>query len=167
MTIYEGLTLGFIALGMVFIVLGFTVKRTKDRIKSDDEAMEDETFRKQINLVNEKVLELDDYHNFVKDEIENKHKELLFLYQMISEKEKSIREIQLEIQQFREMEGLHKQKPLYTIEAASEMPEKEEGKERNNSRIIRLREQGYNATEIAKILNIGVGEVNLVLNLFN
>lgn len=158
MTIYEGLTLGFIVLGMIFIFLGFAINKTKLKANEDEEAMEDEAFRKQINLVNEKVLELGDYHNFVKEEIENKHKELLFLYQMISEKEKAIKKIQVEINQY--------QQGNVTLE--EEVVLKSAPKASNyNKKIIELREKGYDAVEIAQLLGIGIGEVNLVLKLYD
>lgn len=157
MTIYEGMTLGFILVGIIFIILGFTFNRTKIRGDQDDAAMEDETFRKQINLVNEKVLELGDYHNFVKDEIEKKHKELLFLYQMIGEKEKAIKKIQLEIEQVQVKQVATKEEIIVETKQPST---------NSNRRIIDLKEKGYSSLEIAQILDIGIGEVDLVLNLY-
>lgn len=157
MTIYEGITLGFIAVGIFFIIIGFTFDRTKKVIKDDEVALEDEAFRTQVNLIDEKVLELNDYHDFVQEEIDKKHKELLFLYQMITEKERAIKEIQIEIEKLRN----HKE------EAEDLTPEEMEVKvENSNRRIISLKEQGYQDKEIAKILGIGLGEVQLVLNLF-
>lgn len=157
MTVYEGLTMGFVLVGVIFIIIGYAVGKTRQQVNEDEAAMEDEAFRKQINLVNEKVLELNDYHDFVKEEIEKKHKELLFLYQMIGEKEKRIKEIQLEIEHLIQSNP----QPVEVSEAADMV------KVRNfNRRIIALKEQGYEAKEIAKILDIGQGEVQLVLNLF-
>ena len=127
-------------------------------ISEDEEAMEDEAFRKQINLVNEKVLELGDYHNFVKEEIENKHKELLFLYQMISEKEKAIKKIQVEIEHYQEVKEGHEEVVVLKKEPVTT---------NYNRKIIELREKGYDAIEIAQLLDIGIGEVNLVLNLYD
>ena len=157
MTIYEGLTLGFIVMGMIFIFLGFAINRTKLKVNEDEVAMEDEAFRKQINLVNEKVLELGDYHNFVKEEIEGKHKELLFLYQMISEKEKVIKDMQLVMNQYDRKDESKKEED--SLPSPS-------GPTNYNRKIIELKEKGYDAVEIAQLLGIGTGEVNLVLNLY-
>lgn len=159
MSIYEGLTLGFIVIGVLFIIIGFTFDRTKKTMSDADAAMEDEAFRKQVNLINEKVLELNDYHDFVKEEIEKKHKELLFLYQMIGEKEKNIKNIQVEIEQL---------KNINTMDGPIKVEEirQPEAKSNSNRKVIALKDQGYDATEIAKILGIGRGEVELVLNLF-
>ena len=40
------------------------------------------------------------------------------------------------------------------------------GKANNNQKIIELHEQGKSTVEIAKELNLGVGEVKLVIDLF-
>ena len=40
------------------------------------------------------------------------------------------------------------------------------GKTNNNQKIIELHEQGKSTVEIAKELNLGVGEVKLVIDLF-
>ena len=157
MTIYEGMTLGLILVGIIFIILGFTFNSTKGRVYQDEVAMEDEAFRKQINLINEKVLELGDYHNFMKDEIEQKHKELLFLYQMIGEKEKTIKKIQLEIEHY------HVEEVLLQDDDA---PDTTQLSTNSNRRIIELKEKGYSPMEIAQILDVGIGEVDLVLNLY-
>jgi len=156
-SIYEGMTLGFVFVGIIFIILGFSFNRTKVKANQDDAAMEDEAFRKQVNLINEKVLELGDFHNFVKDEIEEKHKELLFLYQMIGEKEKSIKAIQLELERYQVGQ---------TIEPEEAVVVTKELSTNSNQRIIELKDKGYSPKEIAQVLDIGIGEVDLVLNLY-
>lgn len=162
MTVYEGLTLGTVVVGILFVIIGFTYNRTKQVMAEGDAALEDETFRKQIHLVNEKVLELNDYHNFVKEEIESKHKELLFLYQMIGEKEKKIKEIQLAIERLQ----IDLVSPPEESDNTAPKEATSSGVKQINRRIIALKDQGYDAKEIAQILGIGRGEVELVLNLF-
>jgi transcriptional regulator len=169
-TIYDGLTLGFIAVGILFIVLSFLYDRTKKTIDQDEAALEDETFRKQISIINEKIVEMNEYHDYVQKEMEKKHKELLFLYQMISEKEKLVRQIQV---------AHHEDTPMHEVPKAfigvnakvNTEEEKTEEKKistttNTNMKILEMKSQGYQASEIAKILNIGQGEVQLVINLF-
>ena len=158
MEIYEAFTIGFIAVGIIFIILGFTFDRTKRRVDADEAAMEEDEFRKQVNLVNEKVLELNEYHEFMKSEMEKKHKELLFLYQMIGEKEKAIRDIQIELERMTMGKAI-----VESVEAETVITHEPDSVKR---KIMELKAQGYNAKEIAKILGIGQGEVALVLNLF-
>ena len=163
MTLTGGMVLLSSVLGLLVLVLTFIVFKVKRQKDEDDKAMDDEAFNRQIGLVNEKVLELDDYHNFVKDEIEKKHKELLFLYQMISEKEKVIRQIQLDI------ETLKSESTVDENNAIKEMPKSgtDISATPRSKKIIDLKRQGYEAKEIAKILGIGVGEVSLILNLYD
>lgn len=159
MEIYEGITLGAIALGILFVIIGFTFNKTKERWREDELAKEDDAFRSQVSLVDEKILEMNEYYGFIKEEIEKKHKELLFLYQMIGEKEKAIRSIQLEIQML--------QKGKAIVESVdSGLAATEESPVNHNRKIIQLKEQGYTPKEIAKVMSIGQGEVQLVLNLF-
>ncbi len=176
MTIYEGITLGFIGVGIIFIILSLFFDKTKKVLNEDEASMEEDRFRTQISLVNDKIIELNDYHTFVQDEIEKKHKELLFLYQMISEKEKTIREISVEIEKLQDAKNLQGTMTIQEVEktevtsvssgvSISSEPSIDSGKTRNQ-RIIELKGKGYDSKEIAKILDIGQGEVRLVLNLF-
>lgn len=160
-TIYEGMTLLFIGVGILILIIGFFYDRTKKSVINDDSALEDEVFRKQVNLINEKIYELNDYHTFVQEEIEKKHKELLFLYQMMAEKEKTIRQIQIELEQMKHVNSVK----TATSDVSSEQ-QLEEKVINSNKRIIELKNNGYNEKEIAKVLDIGQGQVRLVLNLF-
>jgi len=169
-TIYDGLTLGFIAVGILFIVLSFLYDRTKKTMDQDEAALDDETFRKQISIINEKIVEMNEYHEYVQKEMEKKHKELLFLYQMISEKEKLVRQSQVT----RHNDApIHMPTEVKTEEKAKIKTDfKTELKTINtiavntNMKILEMKSQGYQAAEIAKVLNIGQGEVQLVINLF-
>lgn len=170
MTIYDGLTLSFIAIGILFIVLSFLYDRTKKTLDQDEAALDDETFRKQISIINEKIVEMNEYHDYVQKEMEKKHKELLFLYQMISEKEKLVRQIQTT--RFDDTLIRVDSKEPTRIKTEEKAEEKTEEKTlqavttNTNIKILEMKRQGYQAAEIAKILNIGQGEVQLVINLF-
>lgn len=175
MTVYEGITLGFIGVGIIFIILSLFFDKTRQVVAEDEASMDEDNFRKQVNLVNDKIVELNDYHTFVQEEIEKKHKELLFLYQMISDKEKAVREVQVEIEQVKEtLSRINTSQPLQAIKSKSvdrrddsvEVFESEDETMNMNRRIIQLRQQGYDVIEIARILDVGQGEVKLVLNLF-
>lgn len=182
MTIYEGITLGFIGVGIIFIILSLFFDKTKHVINEDEAAMDENEFRKQVTMVNDKILELNDYHSFIQEEIEKKHKELLFLYQMISDKEKTVRSIQVELEQLKNSlehmtvdSQIINELPLEISPRKKELDEIIENEKESlikedilnkNGRIIHLKKQGYDVKEIAKILDIGQGEVRLVLNLF-
>lgn len=168
MTIYDGLTLGFIAVGILFIVLSFLYGKTKKTMNQDEAALDDETFRKQISIINEKIVEMNEYHDYVQKEMEKKHKELLFLYQMISEKEKLVRQIQ--VTRLEDVPILEVPKASIGVKTEEKPEVKTEEKKmrttNTNMKILEMKSQGYQAAEIAKVLNIGQGEVQLVINLF-
>lgn len=163
MTIYEGITWGFIGFGIIFLIIGFFAFETKKRKDEDDVAMEEETFRLQISLIDEKILELEDYRKYVQDEMDKKHKELLFLYQMITEKEQKIREIEDSKKSYKSddekiLVNQYSKTSIEDIDA--------DIVENRNEQILGLKKDGYSEKEIAKKLEIGQGEVKLVLNLF-
>ncbi|MCF8018497.1 MAG: hypothetical protein K9L62_03740 [Vallitaleaceae bacterium] len=166
MTIYDGLTLSFIAVGILFIVLSFLYDRTKKTLDQDEAALDDETFRKQISIINEKIVEMNEYHDYVQKEMEKKHKELLFLYQMISEKEKLVRQIQTTRFDDTLIRVDSKEPTRVKTEEKTEEKTLQAASTNTNIKILEMKRQGYQAAEIAKILNIGQGEVQLVINLF-
>ncbi|VDN46290.1 conserved protein of unknown function [Petrocella atlantisensis] len=166
MTIYDGLTLSFIAVGILFIVLSFLYDRTKKTLNQDEAALDDETFRKQISIINEKIVEMNEYHDYVQKEMEKKHKELLFLYQMISEKEKLVRQIQTTRFDDTLIRVDSKEPTRVKTEEKTEEKTLQAASTNTNIKILEMKHQGYQAAEIAKILNIGQGEVQLVINLF-
>ena len=166
MTIYDGLTLSFIAIGILFIVLSFLYDRTKKTLDQDEAALDDETFRKQISIINEKIVEMNEYHDYVQKEMEKKHKELLFLYQMISEKEKLVRQIQTTRFDDTLIRVDSKEPTSIKTEEKTEEKTLQAATTNTNIKILEMKRQGYQAAEIAKILNIGQGEVQLVINLF-
>jgi hypothetical protein len=162
-----------IVIGIIFIILSFVLKDNKNN--SNDEKLkkpEDELksninyINKEvtINEINNKILELNDYSNFIKQELNEKHKELLFLYQMITEKEKSIKTL-------KDNKIINKQ----DIEIAKHTAIKDEQdlqEEINNEinsnakKILDLFKKGNDITDIAKKLSIGKGEVKLILDLY-
>lgn len=170
MTIYDGLTFGFIAVGILFIVLSFLYDRTKKTMDQDEAALDDETFRKQISIINEKIVEMNEYHDYVQNEMEKKHKELLFLYQMISEKEKLVRQSHMTRQEDASIPVSSEVKAEQQIELKNalktELITANKATMNTNMKILEMKRQGYQAAEIAKALNIGQGEVQLVINLF-
>ena len=182
MTIYDGLTLGFIAVGILFVVLSFLYDGTKKTIDQDEAALDDETFRKQISIINEKIVEMNEYHDYIQNEMEKKHKELLFLYQMISEKEKLVRQnyitrhengsvgvatkIEAQDKAGQKTEQTAEQMAELKTELKTELKKVDTATLNTNMKILEMKRQGYQATEIAKVLNIGQGEVQLVINLF-
>jgi DNA invertase Pin-like site-specific DNA recombinase len=89
---------------------------------------------------------------------------------MMAEKEKAIRLIQVDIEKNRivmdTMPNLEEKGGDENKTMTKPPLVKNEVNQNSNKRILELKNQGYKETEIAKILNIGQGEVRLVLNLY-
>lgn len=240
---YESITLVLLFLGgtaVFWSYYGFNTttviqKKTKPE-KMDNELYEE--YGARIEELNHKILEINEYGGFLKGELDKKHKELLFLYQLIHEKTIEIKELKeqnylkqqstdiIQENNHRKIKDLE-QKKLNNIKSkdnynnsrailsgsAKEKKEtffeneKEEGidlisgkKQKNDnveqelefdqvfneelSRkekadkvntnndnsykhvILELSEKGYSIIEIAQMLDIGQGEVQLVLDLY-
>ena len=105
--------------------------------------------------------ELNQFSSYIQSELEKKHKELLFLYQMIEDKEKKFAISKDVVTEQHSLEDF-----------SNEIKENENGSEvhgvLNNkyyNSIIELYKSGKDTSSIAKELNIGKGEVELILGL--
>lgn len=169
---------------------------------SDDVTVRAE--RELEKMSNEKIMAVHEYSETVLGEINKNHSEVMFLYSMLDDKDKEIkqtvRDVRDTIKSVKRVEQLL-DNPKYAAisqndDAAVSMhpmflnEEKEEpaklnldmditpedvpefvttsdveGKD-NKSRIISLHKKGYSNLEIAKTLGLGIGEVKLVLGLY-
>ncbi len=169
---------------------------------SDDVTVRAE--RELEKMSNEKIMAVHEYSETVLSEINKNHSEVMFLYSMLDDKDKEIkqtvRDVHDTIKSVKRVEQLL-ENPKYAAISQNEdvtVPmhpmflneEKEEpaklnldmditpedvpefvtasdieGKD-NKSRIISLHKKGYSNLEIAKTLGLGIGEVKLVLGLY-
>ncbi len=164
---YEGLTVALIIIGIGVIFWSFyrdqNTMNTPKRVKSENDQAQYEEYGARIEELNRKILEINEYSEYMKSELDKKHKELLFLYQLINEKTKEIKGQNGEAHQTEAIEIL----PLLQVTTDHKYREKtEQIKQNNNKMILQLSERGYPVKDIAQMLDIGQGEVKLVLNLF-
>lgn len=138
-------------------------------------------------IVNQKTLALGDYAVTVNDEIERNHNEVMFLYSMLSDKQKEIMTTATMVDDYRkEVEAFVSANNVYNMqiqtpeeealeEAIKEIDEniqseetEEEIEEVDSSRdiILEMHKSGLSILEIAKHLGLGVGEVKLVVDLY-
>ncbi len=212
------LILGIAAFGLSFILPAggektdagtreLVEKEAKDAIAREvdgakekiDEMVEDtvnyaveKTERSLEKVSNQKIMAVNEYSETVLEDINKNHKEVLFLYDMLNDKEKNIqsavskaektvKDIQVQADATDEekpVEEFTERKPKKISEASGaanservEEPDisftKEEGSEGNhNERILEMHKQGKSNVAIAKELGLGVGEVKLVIDLF-
>lgn len=166
-----------IIIGIIFIILSFIFKDKSEENKNnqnEDKKLEDLisnaapkeniTFDKEqvMEEISNKILELNDYSSFIKQELNDKHKELLFLYQLISEKEKNIKKLS-------NLKNIRKEeKPQHVINNPVDKLESNNISDNikdNNDEIHNLHRKGYSITDIAKVKGLGKGEVKLILEL--
>lgn len=141
---------------------------------------------KLSEIVNQKTLALGDYAVTVNEEIERNHNEVMFLYSMLSDKHKEIMTIATMVDDYRkdverfinenqltqpvQQEDTSFEEEIKEIdEAIEEMQEKEaetQPVDSNKDIILEMHKSGLSILEIAKHLGLGVGEVKLVVDLY-
>lgn len=138
-------------------------------------------------IVNEKTLALGDYAVTVNEEIERNHNEVMFLYSMLSDKQKEIMTTATMVDDYRKdveafvqanqissenyisEEEAELQAAVKEIdESIAEETNTEEEQPTDSSRevILEMHKSGLSILEIAKHLGLGVGEVKLVVDLY-
>lgn len=140
----------------------------------------EKTERSLERMTNEKIMAVSEYADTVLGEINKSHKEVMFLYDMLNDKHESIKETAAEVTQTVkrvEKEPVKKEKSAKASKDADVpvkenspvlnfIPEGEVDGKNNNDRILELHKQGKSNVAIAKELGLGVGEVKLVIGLF-
>lgn len=134
--------------------------------------IEDKTEARLDKISNTKILEMNEYADGVLKEINRNHNEVMFMYDMLNEKDKEIKTTVKDVNVTRVNRG-------YAYNDAKQQSAMEEPKIvmqdiedfvldeslSTHDKIRKLYSNGYNDVEIAKRLKIGVGEVRLVINL--
>lgn len=164
-------------------------KQTKQAVESILENMTEDIAgkaeRELEKLSNEKIMAVNDYSNTVLSEINKNHNEVMFLYSMLDDKNKevknTVKEVQDTVRSARRLEEKMEEEDTQALEISEqavtemnepeEMPaeqevEAEEASMNNNERILKLHQDGMTNLQIAKELGLGVGEVKLVIDLF-
>lgn len=179
------------------------------------ESAVNKTDDKLSQISNEKIMAVSEFSNQILEKIDQNHSEVVFLYNMLNEKEVSLKETVREIDKTKveleksvrdyklnkarqERERMHNHRNSDIVEEKiKEQPEKalekiqktsqdnasfkkslnqanvpnnientDELGKNNNEQILLLHEEGKSVIEIARILELGQGEVKLVIDLF-
>ncbi len=137
-------------------------------------------------IVNQKTLALGDYAVTVNEEIEKNHNEVTFLYSMLSDKQKELmttvemidsykkeieamianKEIVAQTKQEAEEQELKEAISEIDEELSQETTEVEASVDGSKDIILEMHKSGLSILEIAKHLGLGVGEVKLVVDLY-
>ncbi len=171
------------------------ISKLKDVISDISEETIIQTDDSLSKLSNEKIMAVSEYSDQILEKISRNHEEVVFLYNMLNDKEKELKSAVKEIDQSKKkvqdiieakMTGNKEQaskkyqgaeKPLTQatqIENKSFMQNSthlsqemsESFRSNNNTEILKLYSQGNSVIEISKLLGLGQGEVKLVIDLF-
>lgn len=166
--------------------------QVEDLIADTVEEQTEDTKRELEKQTNEKIMAIDEYSNTVLESMNKTHNEILFLYSMLNDKHVELTELAAQLQQFSEqmkhtenevLENLShaarevQQQETTVTEPADEqetvgvLPEEtqhitNQDQVNHNGRILALHQQGMSDVEIARELDLGLGEVRLVIGLF-
>ena len=128
----------------------------------------EETEEYLSRLSNEKIISVTELSDQVLEKIKNNHEEVIFMYDMLNDKEKELKKLVTNIKLSNKIvsneEKQLQHRPMTHSSDKEVTTSIESGN--NNEQILSLHSQGKPIDEIAKTLNIGRGEVSLVINLF-
>lgn len=180
------------------------IRERVNEILSDRQNQLVDTTEEQMNrLCNDKIMAVDEFSRQILEKIENNHQEVVFMYNMLNEKEKEVKNVILQPVKMEEEpvvvetpqtaisrltaqgNGEEKKKPVKVKEErktvaqeklvrdparkTAEVPKVEEKHAvpvNINDQIRKMHQEGKSVLEISKELNIGQGEVKLVIALY-
>ena len=152
------------------------VSQTIDNIiEQKMQDIEEKTEASLDKISNTKILEMNEYADNVLKEINRNHNEVMFMYDMLNEKDKEIKTTVKSVNatntQARGMGTVRER--LIKLDETQKAPQRIsvdefplDDKLDKNQKIMTLYNNGYNDIDIAKRLKFGVGEVRLVIKLY-
>lgn len=156
-----------ILLGISCIGVSFFFERRQQKTSVRQEEIDEQQLT--VQEVKQKIIELHQYGDFLKTELDKKQKEIMFVYQMILDKKKELdtasnSKIKEEVRQESSViqpidnQSVVANQPLDTqFQTSVDI----------NQQILVLHDQGYSNEEIARRLAIGLGRIDLVLHLYS
>ena len=152
------------------------VSQTIDNIiEQKMQDIEEKTEASLDKISNTKILEMNEYADNVLKEINRNHNEVMFMYDMLNEKDKEIKTTVKSVNatntQARGMGTVRER--LIKLDETQKAPQRIsvdefplDDKLDKNQKIMTLYNNGYDDIDIAKRLKLGVGEVRLVIKLY-
>lgn len=125
--------------------------------------VKNQTERELEKLSNEKIMAVSEYSEQVIEEINKNHQEVMFLYSMLNDKQKELNGTMEKLDRLKQQKVQHKKAPQTDSLEVSQ----KSGPSSNREKILLMHQQGVDVLDIAKQLNMGIGEVKLVIDLVN
>ncbi len=160
-------------IGLILIVSSIFVDRKKfkdvDFKKISNFIDKQNDLIKSIDDVDDAIEQLNGISKHIFKEQEDKYEELLYLYKFIDEKKQELSELYDKIILLKDTNTRNNinSNAFYSNNTQNKKPKKALTHNEKHLEIINLYNQGKTISEIAKTLNIGKGEVSLILELKN
>ena len=160
----------------------------KNRVGSLLEEKQFETVEQakdQMNhLCNDKIMAMDEFSRQILSKIDANHQEVVFMYNLLGEKENELKELMTgKVTPEEDGDTFMPEEPVMEQEEEPDAElekdaldeifkeqwgasEEEPDREKINRKIKKMHEQGQSVLEISKALDMGQGEVKLVLDLY-
>lgn len=179
MSANDKIVLGLIIIGMFLCfvaILAIVIERYQ---KAEQEKQADDLADREE--INQKILEMHDYGEFLTKELSSRQSEAMLMYEMLLDKEKKLmkasEKTSPKVEPSKEGEAKASKAPKAPKESSKEAKHRhtlaqaassseETPIVNHNEEIKRLYRQGLTSAEIAKKLGIGKGQVELVYHLF-
>lgn len=132
-------------------------------------------------LSNEKIIAVHDFSEQILEKIKHNHEEVIFLYNMLGEKEEELKTFIKNADRQKKVleENIHqpartekKEEQTEKTVGARDLPVRElqasdlEAGNNSNQKILELYSNGFSIVDISRTLEIGQGEVKLVVDLY-
>lgn len=135
-----------ISIGVIILITGLLFmkeKNNKDSTSKRETDLENK-LETQINEADNMLQELNNFSSFVKSELDNKYKELLFLYQLIEEKNQDLSNTNANTSNKKSKDSIDENSKTNDLEALQVLNNK------NYDNIIKLHKEGKDISTIAK-----------------
>ncbi|MBR1391983.1 MAG: hypothetical protein IJ567_11210 [Lachnospiraceae bacterium] len=148
--------------------------RIDDQIEDAIAGSVDKVERSLDKATNEKMMAINEFSDTILESMNKTHNEIMFLYSMLNDKHAQLTDFaskleQIKTQIIQEMNRLQEEAERAPVETASveeHIPVEKGDGFNHNDEILALYRQGLRPVEIARELNLGTGEVQLVIELF-
>ena len=136
------------------------IKSSEDTINLTEDSLS--------RLSNEKIMAVSEFSDQILEKISRNHEEVVFLYNMLNDKQKELKETVKEIDTVqRKIKQTKQQSDIQPSKTSIKTDTTKSKSENNNEKILSLYSEGKSIIEISKLLNLGQGEVKLVVELFH
>lgn len=148
--------------------------RIDDQIEDAIAGSVDKVERSLDKATNEKMMAINEFSDTILESMNKTHNEIMFLYSMLNDKHAQLTDFtskleQIKTQIIQEMNRLQEEAertPEETVPMEEHISVEKGDGFNHNDEILAMYRQGVKPVEIARELNLGTGEVQLVIELF-